>query len=80
MNKIQIIMIGTLTLFGLGLNHVDAWALKTADPKWSFEFKDVSVKEALGQISAKAGVTFTADEQLIEKILGEKMLVHRGLV
>jgi len=67
-------MIGALTLFLLGLNGVDAWALKAPDPKWSFEFKDVSVKEALAQISEKAGVTFMADEQLIEKTLAKKML------
>ena len=61
-------------MFLIGLNHVDSWASKVVNPKWSFDFKEVSAKEALAQISATAGVTFAADEQLIEKTLGNKML------
>ena len=74
MYKIKMMMVGALTLFLFGLNGVDAWASKAVDSKWSFEFQDVSVKEALAQISQKAGVTFKANEELIEKTMAKKML------
>lgn len=69
MNKIQIILIKIVIPLLLCLNGIDAWASKPSERKWSFEFENISVKEALIQISEATGVTFAADEQALEKAM-----------
>lgn len=74
MNKIKIILIKILIALLLCLNGIDAWASKPSERKWSFEFENISVKEALIKISDAAGVTFAADEQVLEKRLARRQL------